>query len=141
VDVAIASFGWVLRGSETREWGVRVLDFAKADTTTPHLAQRLAEEVVMKQLIPSAAVPFFVLALERDGAAVCSAPSLPRVMVEAATYGDAPRVLTKACWEQLQPAYLEAIKQADTRTAKLKQCAAMSEQATQPAVKAACTFE
>lgn len=136
--VGVSAFGWMLQSSRSQEWTALVLDFATHDAVTPHLAQRLAEEVVMKRLIPSTARPLYELALERDGAAVCEAPGLIKVAMELMSDGDTFPAASKACWKQLEGPLVEAVKASETRTAKLKLCAAMVDHRDVAAVKAAC---
>jgi hypothetical protein len=137
-DVAVKSLGWVSSGHGSREWVLRVLEFARTDAVTPHLAQRLAEEVVLKQLIPSTTLPFFELALERDGATVCDSPTLQKVVLEVASDGSDFTAATSRCWKQVEGELTAAAKKSETRTGKLKLCAAMAAHAESPAVKAAC---
>lgn len=139
-DVGVASFVWVLQSRNSQDWVQRVYEFAQRDAITPHLAQRLADDVIMKQLIPSTAKPLYELAIERDKAAVCDSPGLAKVALEWATDGADFKAATSLCWKQLEPSFLEALKKTDTRTAKLKLCAGMASHADSAAVKAACTI-
>lgn len=137
-DVAVVAFPWVNENARSNDWVRRMLEFAKADAKTPRLAQRLAEEVVVKRLIPSTALPFYELALERDGAAACSSAGLPASVLGSVEYGDSAKDVIKTCWKQLEAPLINAIKTAETRTLKLKICALMTDPASS---KALCTFD
>jgi hypothetical protein len=137
-EVGIASFGWVLESRNSQDWVARVLEFAQRDPITPHLAQRLAEEVVLKRLIASTAKPLYDLALERDHAAACDAPGLAQVALDWALDDADFKAATSLCWKQLEATLLDAVKKTETRTAKLKLCAALAAHADAPGVKAAC---
>jgi hypothetical protein len=140
-QAALSSLGWVMQSSRSREWTARVLELAREDATTPHFAQRLADEVVLKQLTPATALPLYALALTRDGASLCVAPNLPKVVLGAIDWGEETKALIKTCWKQLEAPFIEAITKAETRTEKLKVCAAVAEQQeAAAALKAVCTF-
>ncbi len=123
---------------ERSAWAHRILEFAKSDAVTPHLAQRLADEVLLKQLIASTAVPLFELALERDGEAACTSASLQKAALEVAADGSVFTTAMAKCWKELAGPMTDAAKKAPTYTEKLKLCAAMKPHAEEPAVKAAC---
>ncbi len=67
-------------------WVPKVLEFVKADTVTPGLAQTYANEVVLSRLVASAGFPLFQLAFERNGDVVCKDPGLPKTVVELIDY-------------------------------------------------------
>jgi hypothetical protein len=128
----------VLFRSERGQWQRRILDFARADTVTKGLAQRLADEVLLKQLIASTALPLFELAFEREGDAVCQSPTVVKIALDLGEDGSVFKPAMDKCWKQLVGPMTEAAKKSETRTAKLHLCAAMASHADDAAVKAAC---
>ena len=138
-DLGVKALPWVSQQNRERgAWQRRILEFAKKDAVTPHLAQRLADEVLLKQLIASTAYTLAELAFERDGAAACEWPTAIKMTLELAADGDPFKPALEKCWRQLAGPMTEAVGKAETRTAKLKLCAAMATHANEPAVKAAC---
>jgi hypothetical protein len=137
-DVGVKALPWVSREGERGQWPRRILEFAKKDAVTPHLAQRLAEEVLLKQLILSTAAPLYELAFEREGVALCDSANVVKMTVELAADGGVFKPALEQCWKQLAGPMVEAVKKAETNTAKLKLCGVMAPHAEEPAVKAAC---
>jgi hypothetical protein len=137
-EVGVEALGWVLQSSRSQEWTARVLEFARRDPVTPHLAQRLADEVVLKRLIPATARPLMELALSRDGAAACEAPALVKVALEVMGDGAPFPEATGPCWKQLEGPLVDAVKRSETRTGKLQLCAALAGQMNVAVVKTAC---
>lgn len=137
-DLGVKALPRVSQQGERGQWPRRVLQFAKQDAVTPHLAQRLADEVLLKQLIASTAAPLYELAFERDGAAVCDSPTTVKIAIELAADGSEFEPALKQCWKQLAGPMTQAAAKAETHTAKLKLCAVMAPHAEEPAVKAAC---
>jgi hypothetical protein len=136
-DVGVRSLRWANR-RDSWAWVRRVTDFAKQDAVTPHLAQRLATEVVLKDLVGSTAQGLMALALERDGAAACDSPAMLKVVLDLAADGAAFEEALATCWKQLEGPMTALPKSAESYTAKLKFCAAMKSRATEATVKAAC---
>lgn len=121
-DLGVKALPWLAHHGERGAWQRRVYAFAKRDAVTPRLAQRLADEVLLKQLVASTAGPLFELAFERDGAAVCDSPTAIKVTVELAADGTAFKPALDACWKQLKGPLTQAAAKAETRTAK-RSCA------------------
>ncbi len=136
-DLGVRALGWASR-RDTRQWTERVVEFARRDAVTPGLAQRLADEVLLKQLVPSTAFGLFELALARDGAAACASPTLAKVVLDVGAYGGQFPAALDTCWAQLEGPLTAAAKSAETHTAKLKLCALMASRAGEASVKAAC---
>jgi hypothetical protein len=137
-DLGVKALPWVSREGERGQWPRRVLEFAKKDAVTPHLAQRLAEDVLLKQLIASTAAPLYELAFERDGVAMCDSATVTKMTLEMAADGDPFKPALEKCWKQLVGPLTSAATKAETHTAKLKLCGVMAPHAEEPAVKAAC---
>lgn len=136
-DVGVKALPWLAQ-SNSDGWVRQVTEFAAADAVTPKLAQRLATEVVLKRLIPSAAVPLFNLGFERDGEAMCADDTIIKTAVELAASGTRWAAALDRCWKNLEGPMTEAVRTSDTRTAKLQLCEAMAPHASDAAVKAAC---
>jgi hypothetical protein len=94
-------------------WVPKVLEFVKADTVTPGLAQTYANEVVLARLVASAGFSLFQLAFERDGDAVCKDAGLPKTVVDLIDY-DIYVPETQKLFERCKTAFDAAV------TAKLK---------------------
>lgn len=138
-DLGVKALPYVSQhGGEHSAWVRRVTEFAKKDAVTPHLAQRLAEDVVLKQLILSTASGLYELAFERDGVAVCDNANVLKMTVELAGDGSAWKPALEHCWKQLAGPMTEAAAKSETRTAKLHLCEVMAAHAAEPAVKSAC---
>lgn len=137
-DVGVRALPYLSQHGERGTWVHRVTAFAKQDAKTPHLAQRLAEEVVLKQLILSTAAGLYELAFERDGVALCDNANVIKMTVEMAADGSAWKPALDHCWKQLAGPMTEAAAKSETRTAKLHLCEVMAAHAAEPAVKAAC---
>jgi hypothetical protein len=137
-DLGVRALPLVSQRGERGAWPARVTEFARKDAVTPHLAQRLAQEVLLKQLIVSTATGLYELALARDGASACADATVTRLTVELATDGTAWSPALDACWTQLVGPLTEAAAKAETRTAKLNVCEVIAAHAAEPAVKRAC---
>ncbi|MCC6335892.1 MAG: hypothetical protein IT380_18115 [Myxococcales bacterium] len=136
--LGVKALPWLANEGERGSFPRRVLEFAKKDAVTPQLAQRLADEVLLKQLIASTASSLAELAFERDGAAACGWPTAIKMTVELAGDGSTFKPALEKCWKQLVGPMTDAAAKSETRTAKLKLCAVMSDHAAEPAVKSAC---
>ncbi|MEW5741410.1 MAG: hypothetical protein AB1938_20990 [Myxococcota bacterium] len=86
-DLGVKALPWLANEGERGHWPRRVYEFAKKDAVTPHLAQRLADEVLLKQLIASTAYHLAELAFEREGAAACEWPTAIKMTLELAADG------------------------------------------------------
>ncbi|MEW6433565.1 MAG: hypothetical protein AB1730_18820 [Myxococcota bacterium] len=137
-DVGVRALPYVSQHGERGAWVDRVTEFAKKDAVTPHLAQRLAEEVVLKQLILPTAADLYALAFEREGAALCDNPNVIRMTVELGADGSSWKPALERCWKQLAGPMTEAAAKSQARTAKLNLCQVMAPHAAEAAVKAAC---
>jgi hypothetical protein len=137
-DVGVRALPYLSQLGDRRAWVRRVTEFAKKDAKTPHLAQRLAEEVILKQLALSAASELYELAFEREGVALCDDKNVITLTVEMAADGSAWKPALDRCWKQLAGPMTEAAAKSETRTAKLHLCKVMAAHAAEPAVKAAC---
>jgi len=137
-DLGVKALPWVSQQGERGAWIRRVNEFAKKDAVTPHLAQRLADEVLLKHLIASTATSLFELAFERDGAAVCESATVIKMTVDLATDGNAFKPALDTCWKQLVGPLTQAASSSETRTAKLHLCEVMAAHAAEAPVKAAC---
>lgn len=137
-DVGVRALPFVSPHGDTPAWVRRVTDFAKKDAVTPHLAQRMAEQVLLKQLILSTAAGLYELAFEREGVAVCDDANVIKMTVELGADGSAWKPALERCWKQLAGPMTEAAAKSETRTAKLHLCEVMAAHAAEPAVKAAC---
>jgi hypothetical protein len=112
-------------------WLKKILEYAKEDTTTPEVAQKLAKEVVMQRLIPETAFRLFLLAVERDGKAACADTGLHPIIVAVAEEDvwaeELAGLLGQTCKAELVPALRAAISKPDA-TAALKKngCAVLA---------------
>jgi hypothetical protein len=68
------------------EWVPKVVEFVKLDTSTPGLAQKYANEVVLQRLVASRGFDLFQLAFERDGDKVCADAGLAKTVVDLIDY-------------------------------------------------------
>lgn len=137
-ELGVRALPYVAQAGDSPGWVRRVTEFAKKDAVTPHLAQRLAEQVLLKQLILSTASGLYALAFERDGVAVCDDANVLQMTVELGADGTAWKPALERCWKQLAGPMTEAAAKSETRTAKLHLCEVMAAHASEPAVKAAC---
>jgi len=136
-DVGVEALPWVSSQGERGAWPRRVYDFAKQDAVTPQLAQRLAD-MQLKKLIPSTARELYELALERDGAAVCSSPTLANITVGLATDSTPFKAAFDACWAQLRKPLLDAAAKSTEYGEKLHLCKVLQEREDAADIKAAC---
>ncbi len=140
-EVAVASFGWLSDSRQSYDWVHRIQRFAEKDTTTPHLAQRLANEVVGKRLIAGTTIGLFELALARDGAKVCDEPMFVKGLVDALVEGasaETKQLATKTCWGSVKGPLLEVVKGSESRTVLLRLCPLYAGQPEADAIKAKC---
>ncbi|MFZ5446709.1 MAG: hypothetical protein ACOZQL_42370 [Myxococcota bacterium] len=137
-DVGVKAFPWLAHQGDRGAWQRRVLEFARADAVMKGLAQRMASEVLLKQLIASTAAPLYELAFTREGDAVCDSPTVKDIALEYGSDGSPWKVALEKCWKQLAGPMTEAAKKSETRTGRLNLCAAMASHADDPQVKAVC---
>lgn len=137
-DLGVRAFPRMSNYGQRSAWVRRIVDFAREDATTKGLPLRLAEEVVLKQLVVSTTAELVELAFEREGDAICGHPLVTRLTVELGSDGAAFKPALERCWGQVSGPLVEAVKRAETRTAKLHLCAAMASRASEAAVKAVC---
>jgi hypothetical protein len=137
-DVGVAALPWLSSQRERGAWQRRVYLFAKQDAVTPHLAQRLAQEVLLKRLIPSTAMGLYELALERDGEAVCSDPLVTTISVALAKETTAFTAAFDTCWPAVRKALLEAVPKTTDFGDRLHLCKVLEAKEQAEDVKAAC---
>jgi hypothetical protein len=137
-ELGVKALPHVAQRGERGTWPRRVLAFARVDARTRGLAQRLADEVLLKQLIPSTAAPLYELAFAREGAAVCDSPTVTAIALAWAAEGESFKPAFEHCWARVQGPLVEAVKAAETRTFKLNACKAMASRQAEAAVKTAC---
>jgi hypothetical protein len=112
------------------EWVPRIAAFVEKDALTPHLAQRLARDLVQKRLVARVAAPLYRLAFQRDGEAVCAEAGLAAFFLdalEAGEWGEERRPLATRCAPQLKVALQAALAKGEDRHLLKGACAALGE--------------
>lgn len=134
-EVAIKAFALTYSTSmHTRggdSWVDQVTAFARTDTMTPKLAERLAKEVVLGRLIPVTAFPLVKLANERSGKEVCADVALHPVFLETLEEGSWPadvKTLVSSCWSELKAPVLAKLTAPGNKSFVKKACATLADQ-------------
>ncbi len=111
-------------------WIDRVIDFAKSDSTTPKLAERLAKDVVLNRLIPVTAFPLVKLASERSGKEVCADTALHPIFLdtlEDGSWAADVKALVGTCWTELKGPVLAKLAAPGSKAFMKKTCATLGD--------------